>query len=415
MINSDVIAGAGRWRAAFEGAQPFKHVCIDNFFLPGIAERLLKEFPKFDQERALNEFGVATGKHVVTEMAAVSPLYAETYEFLRGKQFLTFMSDVTGVKDLLFDDTMFGGGTHDNIDGQSLAPHVDFNYDQRTGWHRRLNALLYLNPVWEESWGGCIELHRNPRQPESDSSVAYAPLMNRMVIFETNEYSWHGFRKINLPPSMKGESRKCLSIYLYTKTRPAEETVASHGTFYVQPPLPERFRAGYVVNEEDVAELKAAFRIRDTWIEAYQKGTIRAAADAARQKDALDQAFSNQLVRLKADQGQVPGTVGVFHDGWLAPHVELRFASKTPVGALRLIGKNFEGCTLESLCVESDAAKRTQCTFSTEEDGYLVNLPQPVSGQFAVALDFSRKAPERPTGDLRPLCFNLYGLELVGE
>lgn len=48
---------------------------------------------------------------------------------------------------------MYGGGTHENLDGIDLDPHVDFNYDDRTGLHRRLDILVYLNREWGEAWG----------------------------------------------------------------------------------------------------------------------------------------------------------------------------------------------------------------------------------------------------------------------
>jgi hypothetical protein len=58
-----------------------------------------------------------------------------------------------------------------------------------------------------------------------------APLFNRLVIFETNEHSYHGHPKpLNTP---KGVTRKSAAVYYYTKERPAAEIAQEHNTIYV--------------------------------------------------------------------------------------------------------------------------------------------------------------------------------------
>ena len=58
---------------------------------------------------------------------------------------------------------------------------------------------MYLNKEWKTEWGGAIEIHSNPRLPEENQIRAFDPLFNRAVMFETNEISWHGFPRIQLP------------------------------------------------------------------------------------------------------------------------------------------------------------------------------------------------------------------------
>src|SRR5690606_29457989 len=116
--------------------------------------------------------------------------------------------------------------------GQELDPHVDYNYINHGQLHRRLNLLVYFNKEWDAAWGGNIELHSNPRIPEENEVSSYEPLYNRALIFETNEYSWHGFKKIVLPQDKKQLTRRSLAIYLYTRSRPDDEVAPPHGTFY---------------------------------------------------------------------------------------------------------------------------------------------------------------------------------------
>ena len=85
------------------------------------------------------------------------------------------------------------------------------------------------------------------------------------MVFETTEASWHGFRRITLPPG-KEISRRSLAVYFYTRERPKQETAASHATVYYQRPLPERFRTGYTLRAQDVEELKILLARRDHYL-----------------------------------------------------------------------------------------------------------------------------------------------------
>ena len=275
LVSPTVIDQITLLRSKFDAARPFKHIVIDGFFKADFAEALLRDFPAFDPKRALNEFGLVGNKAVNERIETLSPSYAAVADYLRSDAFLNLMSDLTGIPDLLPDTNMFGGGTHENRHGQELDAHIDFNYDPQTKLHRRLNLLVYLNKEWDESWGGSIELHSNPRKPDENQIASFTPLLNRAVVFETNEYSWHGFPRINLPADKRLLSRKSLSVYLYTKTRPEHEIVPEHGTFYVQRPLPSHIQPGHVITTADVEQLKSLLAQRDGWIEHYHRVELR--------------------------------------------------------------------------------------------------------------------------------------------
>ena len=271
MIHPDVITRAAEIQTEFQHAKPFRHVAIDNFLVSNHCESLLRDFPVFDEKRAKNELGRIGRKAVVERVSGISAFYGAFYQYINSGAFLDAMSKLTGIQDLIADKTLFGGGTHNNLSDQSLDVHIDFNIDERNMLHRRINLLIYLNKEWEEAWGGAIELHSDPHNAAVDEIASFLPLFNRAVIFETNEYSWHGFRRIALPPDKQQLSRKSFSIYLYTKDRPAEEVLAPHTTFYLPQPLPANLRVGHTLTEQDMLELHIRTQGRDGLLAMYQK------------------------------------------------------------------------------------------------------------------------------------------------
>ena len=270
MIRPEVLDSALEIQHSFQRGTPFRHVAVDDFLDKASCESLLRDFPRFDERKAINELGEVGRKAVFESVAAISPFYAQFYCYINSKPFLDAMSELTGIPDLIADETLFGGGTHENLEGQWLDTHVDFNIDERRMLHRRVNLLIYLNKEWDESWGGSIELHSNPWDQSANAVRSFLPLFNRAVIFETNEYSWHGFKQIRLPDDRKHLSRKSFSIYLYTKDRPMEEVVAPHTTFYVPGPRPN-IQAGVPLSASDVEALNIAMASREGLVRMYQK------------------------------------------------------------------------------------------------------------------------------------------------
>ena len=115
--------------------------------------------------------------------------------------------------------------------GGKLAVHADFNRHPRNGIDRRLNALLYLNPDWRDEYGGHLQLwDRNMTKCEA----RIAPLFNRMVVFSTTDFSYHGHPDELTCPV--GVTRKSLALYYYTNGRPKEEVSGEHSTLFRERP-----------------------------------------------------------------------------------------------------------------------------------------------------------------------------------
>jgi SAM-dependent methyltransferase len=275
VLASDIVASPDTLRAKFNNAQPFRHWVIDSFLAPKFAQDLLDQFPAFERGNARNEDGMLGGKSVVERIRDLGPAYAALDDLVKSGEFLGWLSAATGIPDLRYDPWYFGGGTHENRHGQDLDPHVDFNRHPEDMSHRRLNLIVYLNPEWQDDWGGSLELHSDPRRDDNAVRLV-TPLFNRAVLFETTETSWHGFSRIQLPGDRRDLSRRSIALYFYTRERPVEETAPTHSTIYVDRPLPERFRAGHVLDQGDVDELKNLLARRDQHNQRLYRDVIEA-------------------------------------------------------------------------------------------------------------------------------------------
>lgn len=253
--------------AEFQAARPFKHLVIDGFFHPAFCERLCAEFPPYDDARFRNEHN-HRGKAHHERIAKLGPAFAELDAFFRSKDFLGFVSELTGIPDLLFDPEYFGGGTHENLEDMELDPHVDFTLHPN-GLYRRVNLLFYLNREWDDAWGGALELHVNPWRPSEQSRPKLvSPSFNRMVIFETSDRSWHGFQRIRLPAGRECVSRKSVALYLYTREDPRGIlAIPPDLTVFVDRPLPAHLRPGHTLTDEDMRALGHLIRRRDWKLE----------------------------------------------------------------------------------------------------------------------------------------------------
>src|SRR5690348_15045305 len=99
IVSAAVGDEAAQLQGNFVRAKPFKHVCIDGFLTKWAADQALADFPAFNAEKAINEFGKVGGKAIETRLASISPFYRDLYECLSSQPFLDLMSAITGIPD----------------------------------------------------------------------------------------------------------------------------------------------------------------------------------------------------------------------------------------------------------------------------------------------------------------------------
>jgi len=213
----------------FLNNHPFPWIVIDGFLQDGYCEQLADGFAAAMKGCRLSRTSRSTVQRKAWTSHPMSPLHQEFFKEINSGGFSAILKSITGIDRLYTDPNLTGGGLHECHDGGFLMIHTDFNQLRSTKHHRALNLMLYLNPVWEEGWGGCLELW-----PKSLAEKAHTilPLMNRMILFRTSENSYHGHP---IPLTMpKGTTRKSLAVYYYEDW--PEGLKARPNTHYVQTP-----------------------------------------------------------------------------------------------------------------------------------------------------------------------------------
>ncbi len=297
MLHASLRTSQSALREDFDSAKPFRHLVLEPFFTPAVAEALLSQFPGFERGNARDENGKLGRKSTFEQMSRLGGDYAKLDQLIQSGDFLAWLSRVSGIPQLLYDAEYFGGGTHENLPGQELDPHVDFNRKPGQGWHRRLNLIVYLNLHWESAWGGQLQLHKDPRSADDQVSTI-EPRFNRAVLFETHDYSWHGFPPIITPPDQSEVSRKSIALYFYTEARPRTELGLDHSTIYVERPLSERFQEGRTLDQADLAELHRLLSRRDQHLQRIYGDVAHLTTELNEIRGALQASRLERLARL---------------------------------------------------------------------------------------------------------------------
>lgn len=196
---------------------------IDEWASKELVEQAVKEWPIkgwfcydsiLERKRTLNDWNLIPDscRQLLYLMFELDPQYAL----------------LLGGRKLVPDTMLYGGGLHEIEFGGWLDLHLDADRHKINGMERRANAILFL------SGSGNLELWGGKDTPEK-KIVSIKPVPGRLVIFETNDYSFHG---VPCPLAATNiESRKSLAVYWWSRPlsqgkRPRAKFVSSPGEGY---------------------------------------------------------------------------------------------------------------------------------------------------------------------------------------
>ena len=201
----------------YDQASPFPHLLLRNAWSPELLDACKAEVGQFADWDGEKDFYGSKKKRYCGDIERLPPSVVRLIHEASSPVFLRWLMELTGEPALLPDPYLEGGGIHQIVAGGFLKVHADFNWNEKMHLFRRLNLLLYLNRDWDSSWGGSLELWEKDM---SRSAVSIAPEFNTMVIFTTDDKSFHGHPQPLTCPV--GITRDSIALYYYSPIQPAK-------------------------------------------------------------------------------------------------------------------------------------------------------------------------------------------------
>lgn len=185
--------------------EPFPHVVVDGWWDEGLLRAVLAEFPD-NEAPGWRRYHNSNERKAEGPPGLWGPRTRDLYAQIDART--PELEAAFGIDGLHMETV--GGGYHLIAPGGYLAVHADFNRSPVTGRYRRLNLLVYLNDGWDEPLsGGNLQLWDG-----GGCVVDIAPELNRTVVFETSDHSWHGH------PHPANRWRRSVAAYFFTEAPP---------------------------------------------------------------------------------------------------------------------------------------------------------------------------------------------------
>lgn len=198
--------------ASYQSAKPVPHIYLPNMLAAQAAIEAADDFPDASTSAWTHYQHQNENKHGMTKRELFPSRLGEVCDALNSPSFVEWLSELTGIENLMADPTLEGGGLHQSGRGGFLNVHTDFSHHHyNTHWKRRINLIVYLNEDWQQDWGGALELWDSEMK---HCVVKYPPAFNTAIIFNTDEKSYHGFPEPLQCP--QNRNRKSLALYYYT-------------------------------------------------------------------------------------------------------------------------------------------------------------------------------------------------------
>ena len=197
---------------------PYNHWIFDDFLDNEIALNLSKEFIDYknNSDEIIHYHDSNAEKKTCNSWNRFPQLTYQTFHDLLSVQFISNLSEITGITHLYPDIGLHGGGWHIHNKNGRLGIHLDYSIHPKLNLQRKLNLIIYLEHGYKSEWGGSLQLwsHDHKLNKPLHKVKEIKPTFNTAILFDTTQNSWHGFPDPINPP--EGKARKSLAVYYLT-------------------------------------------------------------------------------------------------------------------------------------------------------------------------------------------------------
>jgi hypothetical protein len=107
---------------------PVPHISLVNFLPVEVARQAADEFPAADTDAWIHWQHHNENKHGLVKRELFPPRLGALTDELNSPRFLSWLSELTGIPDLISDPSLEGSGLHQSGCGGFLNVHADFSH-----------------------------------------------------------------------------------------------------------------------------------------------------------------------------------------------------------------------------------------------------------------------------------------------
>lgn len=208
----------------YQNADPSPMLVLDDFLPQSLFDSIVAEVKSLPDYLWTN---FTRNKSFMQECKSFNdtPLLNTLSNCFNSGNFVTWLEGITKQEKIIPDPHLIGAGLCKCHRGNFLNLHTDFNWNDELQLNRVVSMILYLNPEWNENWGGGLEFWDLDR---TGPRATIEPKPNRLLIWKYDENLWHGYPN----PLTCPDDQYRLNLRMFYYTSNSTPTTPPHRSLY---------------------------------------------------------------------------------------------------------------------------------------------------------------------------------------